>query len=76
MNIKTTVWVGKNGITESLLNEIASQLEYRKVIKIKFLKNSDRENFREISNQIAEYLGAEIVDMRGFTVTLRKLGNK
>jgi len=35
--------IGKNGITESLINEINLQLEKRGTVKIKMLKNFEKE---------------------------------
>ncbi len=72
MELKATVQIGKEGVTEGVLNEIKAQLKKRKVIKIKFLQNSDRENFKEKIESIAEQTNAKILEIRGFTAVLKK----
>jgi len=71
-DIKATVQVGKKGITKELIEEIKAQLKKRKRIKISFLKNADRENFKGKVEEIAQKVGAEIEEIRGFTFILRK----
>ena len=72
MEIKATVQIGKDGITEGVINEIKAQLKKRKIIKIKFLQNSDRDNFREKIKNLAERSDADILEIRGFTAVLKK----
>ncbi len=73
MDIDATVRIGKNGLTESVVEEIRAQLKKRKVIKIKFLKNTDRSDMKDKAEELAEMVGAEVVDVRGFTVVLMKV---
>ncbi|AGB04964.1 putative RNA-binding protein containing KH domain, possibly ribosomal protein [Aciduliprofundum sp. MAR08-339] len=72
MEIKATVQIGKDGITEGVINEIKAQLKKRKIIKIKFLQNADRDNFREKIKNLAERSNADILEIRGFTAVLKK----
>ncbi len=72
MELKATVQVGKNGVTEEIIQEIMAQLKKRKIVKIKFLKNADRGDFKEKAQEIAERVNAELVEVRGFTFILRK----
>ncbi len=72
MELKATVQVGKKGITPELIEEIRAQLKKRKIVKIKFLKNAERENFKDKVKEIASKVDAEIVEIRGFTFILRK----
>ena len=74
MDITATVQVGKSGITEGVLEEIREQIERRKVVKIKFMKNTDREDFRAKAEELAREVNADLVEIRGFTVTLKKRG--
>ena len=73
MDIKATVQIGKSGITEGIIDEIKSQLEKRKIVKIKFLKNSKRDDFKMKIESFALQTHAEIVEIRGFTATLKKM---
>jgi len=40
-DLKPTIWVGKQGITETIIDEIRSQVKVRKVIKVKWLASVD-----------------------------------
>ncbi|MCX8173242.1 MAG: YhbY family RNA-binding protein [Thermoplasmata archaeon] len=73
--IEATVRVGKNGLTDSVINEIRNQLKKRKVIKIKFLKTTkDLGTMHEFVEILAEKTGARILDVRGGTVVLTVKG--
>ncbi len=72
MNIEATVRIGKGGITDGVLNEIKEQLKKRKVVKIKFLKNAEREDMLSKAEEIASFTGGKIIDVRGFTITIEK----
>ncbi|NPA75168.1 MAG: YhbY family RNA-binding protein [Euryarchaeota archaeon] len=72
MNIDATIRVGKNGLTEGVIEEIRAQLKNRKIVKIKFLKNSEREDMKALAERIAGEVGGTVVDVRGFTITIEK----
>ncbi|MEM3512560.1 MAG: YhbY family RNA-binding protein [Thermoplasmata archaeon] len=75
--IEATVRVGKNGITESVLNEIRNQLKKRKVIKIKFLKSTkDLGTVKEFAEMLEKKTGARVLDVRGGTVILSVKGRE
>ena len=40
-DLKPTVWIGKQGCTGTMIDEIVSQLKKRKLIKVKWLQNTD-----------------------------------
>ncbi len=73
MQIKATVQIGKKGITEDVIEEIKAQLKKRRIVKIKFLKNSDREDFKMRIESVASQINAEIVEIKGFTAMLKKM---
>jgi RNA-binding protein len=56
--------IGKGGVTDTMIKEIDITLEKRELIKLKILNNSLEEP-REASNQIAEQLGADVVQVIG-----------
>ena len=39
--LKPTVWIGKQGCTETMIEEIVSQSKNRKMIKVKWLQNTE-----------------------------------
>ncbi len=73
--MKATIQVGKNGLNENVINEIKEQLKNKKIVKIKFLKNTDRENMKEKAEKLAQEIGGKVVEVRGFTITIEKIKN-
>ncbi|WP_421908107.1 YhbY family RNA-binding protein [Methanolacinia petrolearia] len=65
--LKATVWIGKKGITESTIDEIKMQIKERKIIKIKWLRNSEVD-----PEEVARMAGAVIIQKRGRTMILSK----
>ncbi|MDK2795398.1 MAG: RNA-binding protein [Archaeoglobaceae archaeon] len=65
--------LGKNGITESLINEINLQLEKRGVVKVKMLKNFERRSEKDlVVRELTEKLCCRVKDVRGFVITLER----
>jgi RNA-binding protein len=64
-DLKPTIWVGKRGMTDTMIEEIVRQLKDRKVIKIKWLRSTD-----VVPEEIALRAGAELVQVRGHTMVL------
>ncbi|MFP3164606.1 YhbY family RNA-binding protein [Acidianus ambivalens] len=65
-----TIRIGKNGLTEGLINEIKRQLKDNEVVKIRIgIKDQDR---REIAKKVAELTNAKLVEVRGYTFILMK----
>ncbi|MDI9646022.1 MAG: YhbY family RNA-binding protein [Archaeoglobales archaeon] len=70
-----TISVGKNGITENLINEINLQLEKRGVVKVRMLKNFRSHSGKskdEIVEEIASKVKGKVIDFRGFVLTLER----
>jgi len=65
--------IGKNGLTESVLNNIKSELSRHKLVKLKILKSYISENDKDaVFKDIVENTGAKVVHKIGFTITLTK----
>ncbi|MEM2995713.1 MAG: YhbY family RNA-binding protein [Candidatus Bathyarchaeia archaeon] len=70
---KPTIWVGKNGVSQELLNEINKQLDKNEMVKVKILKSALEGNkAKEIASKIAERIEASLVEVRGHTFMLYK----
>ncbi len=70
-----TINVGKNGITESLINEINFQLEKHGVVRVRMLKNfrlASGRHKKELAREIAEKVRGRLVDFRGFVLTFER----
>jgi len=73
-DLKPTVWIGKQGCTETMIEEIASQLRKRKMIKVKWLQNTEVD-----PEAVAAQARAKLVEVRGRTMVLaekKKTGKK
>jgi RNA-binding protein len=73
-DLKPTVWIGKQGCTETMIDEIVEQLKKRKMIKVKWLQNIEID-----PEAVASQARARLVDVRGRTLVLeekKKSGKK
>ncbi|ETA67680.1 MAG: RNA-binding protein [Methanolobus sp.] len=69
--IKPIINIGKNGITDSVLEEIKKQVKANRLIKVKMLKTSaEGENIKTSAAKLAEATKTTLVDVRGSTVVL------
>jgi RNA-binding protein len=68
-DLKPTIHVGKDGVTDSLIDEVKLQVKTRKVVKIRLLPASGEEK-DTIAKDISERSGAVLVDVRGSIVLL------
>jgi len=74
---KPTVWVGKEGATSHILNEISRQLEKKKMVKVKMLKTALKdEDAKNVASKVAQQTESILIDVRGHTFILYKNGKK
>lgn len=69
--LEATVRMGKAGITAALVEEIKGQIKKKGMVKVKLL-GSRREETKLLAAELAERCGAELVEVRGNTVSLWK----
>ncbi|BCU69254.1 YhbY family RNA-binding protein [Stygiolobus caldivivus] len=62
--------IGKKGVTEEVINEIKRRLKEHKVVKVKI--GIEIEDRREFAKEIAEKVGARLIEVRGYTFILAK----
>lgn len=67
VELKPTVWIGKKGCTDVVIEEILNQVKSRKIVKIRLLKSVDID-----PKAIASLTGTKIIDIRGRTIVLGK----
>lgn len=70
-NIVSSTTIGKEGITNNVLNSINESFNTRELVKITLLENSGLESKKVIS-ELADRLGAESVQYIGRKVVLYK----
>ncbi len=64
-DLKPTIWIGKQGCTETIIEEIVQQLKKRKTIKVKWLHNTEID-----PEELADRAGARLIGVRGRTLVL------
>ena len=70
---ETTVWIGKEGVTNAVLGQIKRQLDVNEMVKVKVHKTSkDKSEVSEIAKRTANETTSEVVDVRGRTFTIYK----
>jgi len=63
-NLEPILHIGKNGVTETVLNQADDALEAREIIKVKILNNNEL-SAKETASQMADTLDAEFVQSIG-----------
>lgn len=69
--LQSTVFVGKEGITEKVLDEISRQLDKHKLVKVKLLPAVEKDR-KEAAQELADKSSSVLVEIRGRTVLLAK----
>lgn len=72
---QTTMQIGKNGLTEGIVETLKVNFKKRESVKIVLLKSAghDREKTREIAEKIKQELGKNYTyKIIGFTIFLKK----
>jgi RNA-binding protein len=70
-DIKPTIWIGKQGISEGLIDEIRGQMKIRHIIKIKWLQSVEID-----PQEIASSCNAVLVQSRGRTMVIAERGHQ
>jgi RNA-binding protein len=74
---KPTVWVGKEGATQQIVNEISKQLDKREIVKAKILKSALKdEEAKSVASKIAQQTDSSLIEVRGHTFLLYKRRKK
>jgi RNA-binding protein len=70
---KPTLTIGKNGVTNNLVQETLKQLNTSEIIKIRVLKAAlQHETFDAIKKNLIERTLVDLVEVRGHTILLYK----
>lgn len=69
--LEPVAWVGKSGMTESVVAEIKKQLKKKGLIKVKLLKAAlEDTGKKELAGSLAEKTGSVLIAQVGFVVVL------
>jgi len=67
--LQSTVHVGKDGVTEKVIEEIEKQLKKNKLVKIRLLPSLEMDR-KDAAEKLAEETESTLIEVRGFTVVL------
>jgi len=71
--LEPIVRIGKQGITDTVVEEVKLHLKKKKMIKVKLLSNvAKKENKKALAEELAERTNSEIIEQVGFVVVLHK----
>jgi RNA-binding protein len=70
---KPLVQIGKQGVTRGIVEAIDSHLERMEIVKVRVLKTGLKErDVKDISREIIEKTGSDLVEIRGHTFVLHR----
>ena len=63
--------IGKNGVTETLIEELNKQIKANRLVKVKVLKSAEEgKDLNIIADELAKATRSTLIDVRGRTVVL------
>ena len=69
---KTDIQIGKNGLSESVMNQIKDQLKKNKFLKIRFLDLGEFNSTKEAAGVLCNNIKAKLIDKRGKTIVIQR----
>lgn len=71
--LEPTVRIGKNGLTDSAVEEIRKQVKKRGIVKVKMLRSFvEGKKKKEVALKVAEQAESELIDSVGFVFVLKR----
>ncbi|MDR7666457.1 YhbY family RNA-binding protein [Methanosarcina sp. Z-7115] len=63
--------IGKNGITDTLIEELNKQIKANRLVKVRVLKSAEEgKDLKAIAEEIADATRSTLIEVRGRTVVL------
>jgi len=63
--------IGKNGVTDALIEELNKQIKANRLVKVRVLKSAeDGKDLKDIAEEIAAATRSNLIEVRGRTVVL------
>lgn len=73
VNLTPLMSIGKNGLSDSSIDELKKQLKAKRLVKVRIHKNSgESDDMKTAAAELCEKCGAELIDIRGRTATFYK----
>lgn len=71
--IKPKIWIGNDGVTSTLIEQLNNHLKIDKLVKVKVQKNSLKsDDVEKMARKVANDTSSYLVDIRGRTFSLYK----
>ncbi|MFP3984820.1 MAG: YhbY family RNA-binding protein [Candidatus Bathyarchaeia archaeon] len=68
---RPTIWIGKKGATQEVIDEIDNQLERTEIVKIRILRTAlEEDNVEAIASRIAQQTKSTLFEVRGHTLII------
>tara|TARA_Y100000310_G_C20595786_1_gene770410 strand:- start:411 stop:686 length:276 start_codon:yes stop_codon:yes gene_type:complete len=75
--LKPVAWIGKNGLSVDVLNEIHRQLDKKELIKVKLIKSFiSKKDKKNVVEEIVAKTNSKLISLVGFTIILYKVKNR
>ena len=69
--LKPVIRIGKNGVTENIINDVKNLVKKKKIVKIKVLRSAlNSETMKDIADKIVKEANLRIVQIRGHSVVV------
>lgn len=63
--------IGKNGVTDTLIEELNKQIKANRLVKVRVLKSAEEgKDLKVIAEEIAEATRSTLIEVRGRTIVL------
>ncbi len=63
--------IGKNGVTDTLIEELNKQIKANRLVKVRVLKSAEEgKDVKAIADEIADATRSTLIEVRGRTVVL------
>jgi len=71
--IEPTIWIGKEGLSQHLVQHVESQLKARELVKLKLQKSAlATSHLENVAKEISAATDSTLIDVMGHTFTLYK----
>ncbi|MEM2924902.1 MAG: 50S ribosomal protein L10 [Methanocellales archaeon] len=71
--LKAVIQIGKEGITNGVVEELKRQLKEKKLVKVKFLRSALEKTEREqLARELQEKTNAILIEIRGNTAVYQR----
>jgi RNA-binding protein len=70
VQLKPIINIGKNGITDAVVEELVKQIKANRLVKVRILKSAAQGDVKTLAQQLADTTRTTLVEVRGSTVVL------